>query len=226
MPSRVLALCLAAVALLMALGAGAADDASGGIRSLDGFYNRVDNFSADFEQRQLNEEGEVMQQSSGRFLLSRPERFRWEYQKPYEQTIVSDGDTLRFYDVDLAQVTVRPVDQTLRATPALLLSGGTALDEAFDISDAGQRDGLNWVRLTPRDSDGDFAEIRMGLDDDVPVRMQLDDNLGQTTAIRFSNIEINAGVAADNFRLDVPDGVEIVDGRAAQVSPDAQTPVP
>lgn len=184
-----------------------------GVDDLEAFYDRVDTLTADFEQRQTDDRGNVMQQAGGIFVLSRPDRFRWAYQDPYEQIIVSDGSAFRFYDVDLAQVTVRDIDATLRATPALLLTGGAALEDAFNISAAGNRDGMSWVRLTPRADDTDFQEVRLGLDDQVPAVMELEDTLGQTTRIRFSNVEINPAVDDDRFTLDIPEDVEVVDGR-------------
>lgn len=188
--------------------------AGSGVDALSNFYERVNSFQARFVQQQTDEEGGVLQQSSGSFALSRPAQFRWEYTEPYDQIIVSNGEVFRFYDVDLSQVTVRDVDDSLRATPALLLSGGTALEEQFSIFASGTRDGLVWVKLVPHDQGGDFKEIRMGFEGDVPVRMQLHDNLGQVTQIRFEGIEINQPVPAHRFELTIPDGVEIVDGRA------------
>ncbi|MES1932746.1 outer membrane lipoprotein carrier protein LolA [Salinisphaera shabanensis T35B1] len=184
-----------------------------GVGDLEAFYNNVDSLSAQFEQEQKDDSGQTLQQASGKFLLSRPDRFRWEYTAPYQQVIVSDGETFRFYDVDLAQVTIRSIDATLQATPALLLTGGAALEDAFNIASAGQRDGMSWVRLTPRADDTDFQEVRLGLKDQVPSVMELDDNLGQTTHIRFTDIELNPKLDEARFTLDIPDDVEVVDGR-------------
>lgn len=184
-----------------------------GVGDLEAFYNNVDSLSAQFEQEQKDDGGQTLQQASGTFLLSRPDRFRWEYTAPYQQVIVSDGETFRFYDVDLAQVTIRSIDATLQATPALLLTGGAALEDAFNIASAGQRDGMSWVRLTPRADDTDFQEVRLGLKDQVPSVMELDDNLGQTTHIRFTDIELNPKLDEARFTLDIPDDVEVVDGR-------------
>ncbi|MBS62871.1 outer membrane lipoprotein chaperone LolA [Salinisphaera sp.] len=184
-----------------------------GVGDLEAFYNNVDSLSAQFEQEQKDDSGQMLQQASGTFLLSRPDRFRWEYTAPYKQVIVSDGETFRFYDVDLAQVTIRSIDATLQATPALLLTGGAALEDAFNIASAGQRDGMSWVRLTPRADDTDFQEVRLGLKNQVPSVMELDDNLGQTTHIRFRDIELNPKLDASRFTLDIPDDVEVVDGR-------------
>lgn len=205
----------ASLALLAVLALPTAAGAAG-VEALQGFYERVDTLSATFRQVQTDESGEALQRSSGTFLLARPDRFRWEYESPYRQIIVSDGETFSFYDVDLAQVTLRDVDESLQATPARLLAGGAALEEAFQVRDLGRlEDGLMWVRLIPRGDDGDFDSIRIGLDGNVPVRMELDDKLGQTTLIRFDDVQINELIAAERFVPDIPEDVTVVDGREA-----------
>lgn len=184
-----------------------------GIDALTHFYDNVDSLSAHFEQTQKAEDGAVLRQSSGLFLLSRPGQFRWEYKNPYQQIMVSDGEEFQFYDVDLAQVTIRQVTDTLQATPALLLTGGIALQKAFAVHDAGNHDGLVWLRMEPRSQDSDFEAIRIGLSDGLPRAMELDDRLGQTTYIKFSDIKVNPQLDPARFDLDIPDGVTVVDGR-------------
>jgi len=184
-----------------------------GVGDLKAFYKNVDSLSAQFKQQQQDEKGNTLQQARGTFELARPDRFRWEYKKPYEQIIVSDGEVFRFYDVGLAQVTIRTIDATLRATPALLLTGGAALEDAFNVTSAGRHEGMSWVKLTPRADDSDFQQVRLGLKDQVPSVMELDDSLGQTTHIRFSDVELNTEIADARFTLDIPDDVEVVDGR-------------
>lgn len=186
-----------------------------GIDALTRFYQKVDSLSAQFVQKQYAADGSLLRRSSGVFLLSRPGRFRWAYQKPYQQVMVSNGQVFKFYDVGLAQVTIRPVTKTLRATPALLLTGGVGLRDAFDVRSGGQHDGLSWLRLTPRSQHSDFREIRLGLRDGLPVVMELDDRLGQTTHIRFSNIKVNPDLDMSRFDIKVPDGVTVVDTREA-----------
>lgn len=199
--------------LLGSLASAAASAAPDGVAAMRAFYERVDSLSTTFEQVQRDSSGEVIQKASGTFLLSRPDRFRWAYEQPYEQIIVSNGDAFRFYDVDLAQVTIRDVNESLRATPAQLLAGGASLGEAFKVSDAGKRDGLNWVRLIPRDKNSDFKAIRMGLDDNIPAVMVLDDRMGQTTRITFNDVKINPSLADARFKLDIPDSATVVDSR-------------
>lgn len=199
--------------LLGSLMASAALAGSDGIDVLEGFYQRVETLSATFEQVQLAENGDVLQQSSGVFLLARPDRFRWVYKQPYKQIIVSDGETFSFYDVGLSQVTVRDVSKSLRATPAQLLAGGTGLANVFEITLEGARDGLVWIKLVPRAEHSDFRSIRLALKQHVPAIMVLHDKLGQTTRITFDNVTINSPLPKQRFQLDIPDGVTVVDGR-------------
>ena len=208
---------LTAVVVMLAATVTSASAATGS-QALTDFYNKVDTLSTDFQQVQRDDSGNIVQQASGTFLLSRPDRFRWEYTQPFEQIIVSDGQTFKFYDVDLSQVTIRDVSATLNATPALLLTGGEALSEAFKITDGGEHDGLDWVHLTPNADDTDFKAVDLGLKNNVPHLMKLHDNLGQTTSISFGNIKVNPKIDAKRFKLDIPDDVEVVDGRETSTS--------
>lgn len=197
------------LALLPAL-AQAAD----GVSELQRFYDGLRDLETRFEQTQYDETGKVMQVTLGNFSLARPDRFRWEYVTPYMQTLVSDGRTFWFYDVDLAQATRRRAADTLQGTPALLLSGGPALAQQFSLNPDGSRDGLLWVRLKPKAKEGDFDEIRLGLADGQPRVMELRDTLGQRTLIRFSGMRINSGLPSAHFSFKAPAGVEVVDADA------------
>ncbi|WP_158583318.1 outer membrane lipoprotein chaperone LolA [Salinisphaera sp. Q1T1-3] len=201
------------VAAALLLGVAGLAQAAPGSTALTDFYNKVNTLSADFQQVQRDDDGNVVQQASGTFLLSRPDKFRWTYKQPYKQVIVSNGKVFKFYDVDLAQVTVRDIGASLKATPALLLTGGEALSDAFSIKDAGTHDGLHWVHLTPKADDTDFQSVDLGLKNNVPALMRLHDNLGQTTSISFGNVKVNPKLDDSRFTLKVPDNVEIVDSR-------------
>jgi outer membrane lipoprotein carrier protein len=202
--------------LLLAAGMAQAADA---VAELHRFYGQLRDLETRFEQTQYDETGKVMQVSLGHFSLARPDRFRWEYTTPYTQTMVSDGRTFWFYDVDLAQVTKRRAAEALQGTPALLLSGGPALTQQFTLSAEGQRDNLLWVRMLPKAKEGDFSEVRLGLREGRPLAMELRDNLGQTTVIRFSDLRINPALESGQFTFQVPAGVEVVDVDAATPDP-------
>jgi outer membrane lipoprotein carrier protein len=168
---------------------------------------------AEFRQVVTDAEGKRTESAEGSVSLARPGRFRWDYRVP-PQLIVSDGRTVWLYDADLAQVTVRAAADTLSGTPALLLSGEGNLADEFEISDGGQAEGLAWSRLRPRDADGDFSEMSVGIAGGVLRRMTLVDRLGQTTALEFSRVERNPRFDASTFTFVPPPGVDVV-GRAA-----------
>lgn len=186
--------------------------------ALRAFIDQVRTFQADFTQVQTDEKGRLVKTQSGRMWLSRPTaaapdrvgRFRWDYQKPYEQLIVNDGKQIWVYDPDLKQVTVRPARQALAGSPAELLSQRSALNQAFEIEDGGSKGGVQKVRLVPRAKDSDFKSIDLSLRDGVPVRMVFEDRLGDSTTVRFSQVKTNAPIAADRFIFVPPPGVEVV----------------
>lgn len=178
--------------------------------SLTAFSASVHNFEAHFTQLQKDEHGQTMSQSFGLFQLSRPGKFRWKYERPYEQLIVCDGERIWTYEPDLRQVTVRPSADALSGTPAALLSSHTALQDEFHIEDRGVAQGLQALRLTPK-ADADFSSIDLWTRDGVPVRMVFVDTLGGSTEVRFDDIRINGKLDAAAFSFKPPKGVEVVE---------------
>jgi len=151
--------------------------------------------------------------SSGRFVFQRPGKFRWSYEKPYEQLLVADGQKLFIFDKDLNQVTVKKLAAALPASPASILFGSGDLERDFDIKDDGKRDGLEWIVAQPRAKDSPFERIRIGFRDGLPAAMQLADSFGQTTLLQFSKVERNPRVDAQAFSFTPPKGADILEDR-------------
>lgn len=178
---------------------------------LNAFFAEEGALRADFVQTVQGAAFAQPEQSQGVLIMQRPGKFRWDYRQPYQQQIVADGKRLWVYDVDLAQVVVKPMDEALGDTPALLLSGSGLLAERFDVAELGEQgDGLDWVQLIPRQVDTGFNELRLGFGKRDLERMDLKDNFGQVTRLVFSNMQRNVKVHADTFRFVPPEGVDVV----------------
>jgi chaperone LolA len=142
--------------------------------------------------------------------FSRPGKFRWEYNKPYEQTIVGDGSKLWIYDKDLNQVTVRKLDRALGASPAALLAGSNEIEKAYTLKAAGENGGLDWLEAVPRAQDTAFERIRMGFGKNGLEQMDLKDQFGQTTIIKFADLERNVKIAPASFTFTPPKGAAVI----------------
>ena len=195
--------------LLIVLCGGAAI-ASPETDALQRFVDKVDTLSANFQQVQKDERGKVLSASSGRLWLSRPGKFKWSYEKPYQQLMVCDGRELWSFDPDLNQAMVRPAGASLQGTPAQLLTDRAALGEHFKIESAGSDGGALRLRLLPKAADSDFKSIEMWFVDDVPVRMRFQDPLGGISEVEFTGIKTNLALAASLFRFDPPKGTEVI----------------
>jgi len=178
--------------------------------------NRLKNFlaasaslAADFKQVSFDKSGRPAQSSSGKFYLSRPGKFRWNYQKPFEQEIVSNSGKVWFYDADLEQVTVKQLDDSLGSTPALLLTGQVDIEEKFVLQEQGQDEGMNWVKLSPKNEDSGFKYILIGMNGNQLGGMELSDNFGQLTRIYFSNIQLNQKLDDSLFNFKPPKGADV-----------------
>jgi chaperone LolA len=189
--------------------------------ALKRFVEGAQTISANFEQVQRDEKGGTVESSSGRMWIARPPagsrgagKFRWSYEKPYQQLMVCDGDRIWMYDPDLAQVTVRPAASALAGTPAELLSRRATLGGEFKVEDGGAKGDVHIVRLVPRASDGDFKSIELSLRGSAPVQMVFHDQLGGSSTVRFSDIQVNGKVDEAQFRFRPPKGVEVVEADA------------
>ncbi|WP_269533431.1 outer membrane lipoprotein chaperone LolA [Chitinimonas sp. BJYL2] len=182
---------------------------AGGLDQLKTFLAQTRAFTADFQQTVMQKNGK-QEQASGTMAILRPGRFDWRYIKPYEQRVVGDGTQLWVYDPDLNQVTRKRLDQALGDSPAALLAGSNELDKRYKLSEAGSRDGLEWIDAAPRNRDSGFDKVRIGLKDNQPMAMELADSFGQTTAIRFSNVNRSPKLGDDRFRFVPPKGADVV----------------
>lgn len=177
---------------------------------LQRFVAEVDSARGQFTQQVTGAQGQPQRAQEGDFAFRRPGQFSWHTVKPYEQRVVSDGKLLRQYDPDLAQVTERPVDQSIGASPAAILFGSGRLEEAFDLSALPDGDGLAWLRARPRSGDAGFAHVDIGFSEGLPRQLVLLDAFGQTTRIVLTRIEANPQLPADAFRFEVPADVDVV----------------
>lgn len=190
--------------LLPGLASAAATDA------LKVFLTQTQTVKARFAQMVLDKNLKPLQQAQGVMQFSRPGKFRWDYVKPYEQTIVGDGTRLWIYDKDLNQVTVRKLDRALGASPAALLAGSNDLERDFKLSNLGMEKGLDWLEALPKSRESVFERVRMGFGKSGLEAMELRDQFGQTTVITFADVERNPRIAADVFRFTPPQGADVI----------------
>jgi outer membrane lipoprotein carrier protein len=157
-------------------------------------------------------------QSAGSFAFMRPSKFRFEYQKPFPQLIVADGQTLWLYDTDLAQVTARKQSQALHSTPAALIATATdlaALQKDFTLQAQPDADGLQWVQATPNNKESTLSQVRLGLSvsgQQVALsKLDIVDAMGQRSVLTFERFEVNpVGLVASTFNFVPPKGVDVV----------------
>jgi len=196
------------VALLSCISLTAA--AAGGIAQLRQFVEAARSAQGEFDQTVSAASGRKPQHASGSFVFARPGKFRWTYDKPYAQLLVSDGEKLWSWDRDLNQVTVKPLGDALGSTPAAILAGDDALERNFDLAEGGASDGLEWVLAKPRKADSSFESMRMGLAGGLLKRMELKDNFGQTTVIEFRSLVANMRPDPALFRFSPPPGADVI----------------
>ena len=198
-------LILTAWLLLYSALAGAA-----GIDMLRNFLQQTTTGKARFAQIIVDKNLKQLQQVTGTMQFARPGKFRWEYEKPYEQLIVGDGSSLWVYDKDLNQVSVRKLDNALGDSPAALLAGSNEIEKIYNLTNLGSQQGLEWAEAVPKSKENAFERIRLGFSANGLEAMELRDQFSQVTVIKFAGVERNPKLAPELFRFVPPKGADVI----------------
>ena len=193
----------AALAFAGALQADAVD-------TLREFGRDVKSGRAAFTQTVTSPDGARKKLSSGSFEFARPNRFRFAYTKPFEQTLVADGQKVWIHDPDLNQVSSRPIAKALGSTPAALLAGGS-LETDFTLSAQPSSGGLDWALATPKAKDGAFQSMRVGFRGKELAAVEVVDSFGQRSLLQFSGFAGNVALPPEAFRFVVPKGADVIE---------------
>ena len=184
--------------------------------ALTDFLARIKNLKtldARFTQSTRDNHGQVLQSMSGQLTVAKPGKLRWHTDAPFEQLVVSDGELVWVYDMDLEQVTIRDMDQRVQETPALLLTGDAGnVEKSFVVAEESAA-GETIFQLVPKDSSQLFESLEFHYRGDQIVRMMIFDAAGQITEINFSEVTVNQAVDSQAFVFNVPEGVDVIDGR-------------
>lgn len=171
----------------------------------------LEQLEADFSQRLIDGRGMELRQTRGRLWAERPDRFRWEVASPFAEVLIGDGETLWLWDPDLQQVTIRPYDERLQATPARLLSGAVEeLLDAFDVDRLAGSDGAERFTLWPRQEDALFERLEFHFEDDRPRLLVIHDALGQRTDVELMNVRTRFEEDPERFRFVIPEGADVI----------------
>ena len=204
------------IAIFLAAGWAFAAQA-GALQSLEQFIQGARSGRAEFTQVVTSPakagQGARSKTSTGTFEFQRPNRFRFEYRKPFEQTLVADGQTLWLHDKDLNQVTQRKQAKVLASTPAALIASSSdlaSLQRDFELQELPDAGGLQWVQATPKSKEGQVAKVKIGFRGNELAALDIVDGFGQRSQITFSALQLNAGVSPDAFRFEPPKGVDVV----------------
>ncbi len=191
---------------------------AGPIESLEAFIKNAKTGRADFTQVITGPARQGQQArtktSSGTFEFQRPNHFRFEYRRPFEQTIVADGQNLWLHDKDLNQVSRRKQSAVLGSTPAALIAASpdlATLQRDFELKPLPDKDGMQWVQATPRQKEGQLTDMKVGFRGEQLAALDILDSFGQRSLLTFNNMQVNASVGAEAFRFTPPKGTDVVE---------------
>jgi outer membrane lipoprotein carrier protein len=189
---------------------GTAEQNAAEIEQLRIYLSEIGDLRAEFKQEVIGPEQEILELASGTVILSKPGRFRWNYDQPYERVIVADGERIWLYEADLEQVTIRRMATGLGDTPAALLTGNDEALEQFELLRSWSADNLQWLQLAPISPEADFSTVDLGFDEGELQQIEFVDRLGQRTRITLAVIDHSPQITAGEFIFEIPDGVDVI----------------
>ncbi len=195
--------------LFLILGFVAGSAQASGLDQFKAFLETTKTAKGVFSQTVIAKSGRKPQQSAGLFVLQRPGKFRWSYEKPYKQLLVSDGERLWSYDPELNQVAVKKLGTALGSSPAALLAGRN-LEQHFELKEGKAADGVEYVDAKPKGGDASFERVKIGFTSNQPVSMEIHDAFGQVTLLKLSQFEANPALPAALFHFTPPKGADVL----------------
>jgi outer membrane lipoprotein carrier protein len=191
-----------------------------GISDLNAFVNNVSSMSSEFSQVVLDKKGLKLQDVEGVMLFKRPNKFRWDYLKPYQNQIISDGDRLFMYDQDLRQVSINPIAKVAGSTPLLIIAGKN-IEKYFTLRNIEDQvanemnQNIKWVEAVPKEEGAGFSKVILGLTENKLSVMKIVDAFEHTTTISFKNAKYNVSLVDNDFLFKLPTGVDVVQNGVA-----------
>ena len=179
-------------------------------QQLEQFLAKTDSLSSRFQQKLVDQYGFLLQQSAGTLMMQRPGKFRWDYILPYPQNIISNGKKIWMYDSELEQVNIRPYDQVLATSPVNLLDKKQKLEIEFIVETMPSDEHQQWVKLLPRNTESDFKEMQVGMQNGNIKTMRFVDNFLQQTEIEFEQLIVNPQFNETQFEFVTPEGTDVV----------------
>lgn len=184
--------------------------AADAIEQFEQFVQTVPAARGTFEQFTVGPDGQTGRAQVGVFAFDRPGKFRWDIETPYPQQVASDGKTLYQHDPDLQQLTVRALDQSIGSSPAAILFGQGRLEEAFDVSELPNKDGMVWLRAVPKRPDAGLTQVDIGMREGRPTRLLLVDGFGQTTRVDLLTLRAQSEFGANEFVIEPPPNTDVI----------------
>jgi outer membrane lipoprotein carrier protein len=192
----------------------AAADEAHVLDSLQKSYDSAVDFVADFRQETELKTLARSLKAHGKLYFKRPGRMLWRYEEPKGQFVLADGKNLYYYQPEQGQVLKSPLRSAFRSDiPLSFLLGIGNLKKEFKATLKGLEEGLYVLRLEPRGELGGFGEIHLAVDPETfnIHWSRIRDAAGNVTMIRFTQMRKGAGLKDSLFRLQLPEGVDVIE---------------
>ncbi len=176
--------------------------------------NTFEGFSSTFVQDVVDVDGNALQKTQGALIVKRPNLIFWETEQPDETLVVSDGDTLWFYNPFVEQVSAFSVQNAVANTPILLLSDTRAQTwQDYNVEKVSQ----GYYRIVSLDGEAQVKSLELqfttnDINKSAISKFTIVDATGQLSHFTLENVDTTT--PKDNqFIFTLPEGVDLDDQR-------------
>ncbi len=216
---RIITLAGIAIVLLFCSSAMAGMSANNVAKKVQALYDRTSSLKAEFVQTAKMKTLDISEQDSGAVYMEKDGKIRWEYKKPKEQLIVSNGKTIWFYIPSDKQVIIGTFEKSFKYKPTqTFLTGMGKILEDFNVRFSNGKELADTknayiLELIPKKSyEGAPLKILLAVDkkDFLISKSIVIDRFGNHTEIDFSNIKLNTPMPDSIFTFIPPKDVEVI----------------
>ena len=184
------------------------------VRKVQERYQNIQNLSGEFSQVLLHKESGSRTEQAGTLTFQKPLLVRWEVTTPKREELIVvnakevwdyiSGEELAYkYPVSLVQDS---------RTMIKVITGQSNLREDFKVKDGGKENGLNKLKLIPKEATQQITLANIWVTDDGIIRRaMIQDFFGNENDITLNSLNFDVAVKDSLFKFTPPQGTEVQD---------------
>ena len=179
--------------------------------NINEYLNEIHSLQASFKQSIFSPANEVIDYTEGSILLKKPGNIMWQFTVPSLKRITVHDQKISTYDANLNQVVIVPFSDRYQSSLANILLKNNSLTSYYQISSETSNNNVYSAILVQKESNNLFTKMKITVVEMLLTEIKLWDASGQSIAIIFDDVILNAPLSDSSFQISVPKGTDVFD---------------